>query len=181
VRNDAIGFSIGNKGYIGGGGNNFESFKDFWQYDPNTNVWTQIADFDGGKIWGAASFGIGSKGYVGTGTTAYDTRREDFWEYDPALNKWTRKADFPGGGRTRDVGFSIGNKGYVGTGLSGQCCTFFDHKDFWEYDPAKDAWTRKADFEGGLRSGAIGFCINGKGYIGTGGHDNKYFGDILGI
>ena len=44
------GFSIGNKGYIGTGyykNNALVTFyyKDFWEFDPNTNIWTQKADF----------------------------------------------------------------------------------------------------------------------------------------
>lgn len=46
----ATGFSINSKGYIGTGydGN---SKKDFWEYDPATNSWTQKVHF------GEASFG----------------------------------------------------------------------------------------------------------------------------
>jgi hypothetical protein len=40
--------------------------------------------------------------------------------------------------------------------------------DFWEYDPATDAWTRKADFSGGELLNATAFSINSKGYVGTG-------------
>ena len=42
------------------------------------------------------------------------------------------------------------------------------HKDFWEYDPATNAWTQKADFGGTARLDAVGFSIGSKGYIGTG-------------
>jgi N-acetylneuraminic acid mutarotase len=42
-------------------------------------------------------------------------------------------------------------------------------KDFWEYDPALNTWTKKADFGGGVRWYATGFGIGSKGYIGTGG------------
>src|SRR6266481_9725574 len=42
--------------------------------------------------------------------------------------------------------------------------------------PAQDTWTRKADFGGGTRGYAVGFPIDGKGYISTGdnfaGHDD---------
>lgn len=41
-------------------------------------------------------------------------------------------------------------------------------KEFWQYDPATDTWTRKADFGGGPRAYATGFAVGGKGYIGTG-------------
>src|SRR2546423_8607295 len=33
---------------------------------------------------------------------------------------------------------------------------------------AQDTWTQKADFGGTARSGAVGFSIGSKGYIGTG-------------
>ena len=47
-RYNAVGFSIDNKGYIGtgGDGNNNEK-KDFWEYNPETDTWTQKADFGG--------------------------------------------------------------------------------------------------------------------------------------
>jgi N-acetylneuraminic acid mutarotase len=61
--------------------------------------------------------------------------------------------------------FSIGNKGYVGTGgTDGNSETI----NFWEYDPASDIWTKKADVGGEARGGAVGFAIGNKGYIGTG-------------
>src|SRR5438094_240091 len=40
---------------------------------------------------------------------------------------------------------------------------------------AQDTWIQKADFGGTPRSGAVGFAINEKGYIGTGGYYNNDF------
>src|SRR5947208_15367534 len=40
--------------------------------------------------------------------------------------------------------------------------------DSWEYDPANDTRTQKADLGGSERSSAVGFSIDSKGYIGTG-------------
>ncbi len=42
----AVGFSIGNYGYIGTG-NAGGNTKDFWQYNPADNTWTQKADYGG--------------------------------------------------------------------------------------------------------------------------------------
>jgi hypothetical protein len=42
-RDGAVGFSIGNKGYIGTGSNGTTYLNDFWEYDPETNVWIQKA------------------------------------------------------------------------------------------------------------------------------------------
>src|SRR5258708_1015500 len=41
-------FSIGNKGYVGCGKDSASfNHKDFWEYDPTSDTWTQKADFGG--------------------------------------------------------------------------------------------------------------------------------------
>ncbi|MFM2136417.1 MAG: hypothetical protein RL021_1817, partial [Bacteroidota bacterium] len=161
-RSGAVGFSIGSKGYIGTGGGTTGRMRDFWEYDPATNAWTQKADFGGTARAYAAGFSIGSKGYVGTG---YDgTMRNDFWEFDPAANTWIQRSNFPGTARLSAVGMAINNKGYIGTGTDNNSVT----RSFYEYDPALNSWTQKADFGGTARDGAAGFVIGNKGYLGTG-------------
>jgi N-acetylneuraminic acid mutarotase len=154
ARTGAVGFSIGNKGYIGTGCTELNSsvttyVKDFWEYDPVADTWTQKADFGGGFTNAAAGFSIGNKGYVGTGShitytdgNVVQTGIKEFWQYDPATDTWTQKADFGGSERELAKGFSIGNKGYIGWG---QNTGYSSLKEFWEYNPATDTWTRKAD------------------------------------
>ena len=180
VRQQSAGFSIGTKGYIGTGratnGSSWPCYKDFWEYDPLSNTWTQKADFGGSPRFFAIGFAIGSKGYIGIGRDTSDGSKgdtKDFWEYDPGANTWTQKANFGGSTRFSAVGFAIDSKGYVGTGwhYNGTyfgVSSYTDTKDFWEYDPGTDTWTQKANFDGGLRSFAIGFSILSKGYVGTG-------------
>ena len=170
IRSGAVGFSIGNKGYIGTGGDGIRCYQDFWEYDPVLNSWTKKADFEGGKRCRAVGFSIGNKGYIGTGESEYGNH-QDFWEYDPVSNKWTKKADFGGEARYVAVGFSIGSKGYIGTGWNGND----DLQDFWEYDPDLDRWTERVKFPGEKRRLAVGFSIGDKGYLGTGG---DYFVDF---
>ncbi|MBI3137721.1 MAG: T9SS type A sorting domain-containing protein [Sphingobacteriales bacterium] len=161
----AIGFGIGNKGYIGLGMNtDDELYKDFWEFDPAGNVWTQKADFGGTARALATGFSIGNRGYAGTGLDA-EGWRKDFWQYDPASNNWTRKKDFGGTARAFATGISINGKGYIGTGYDLNDSLM---NDFWEYQPLTNNWIRKADFAGSERYAAAGFSINGKGYIGTG-------------
>jgi N-acetylneuraminic acid mutarotase len=138
------------------------------------NTWTRKADVRGPERWAAVGFSIGSKGYIGTGHNGNLTLVfRDFWEYDPSTNAWTQKADFGGKARAYATGFSIGSKGYIGTGgVSNRPNGIFN--DFWEYDPATNAWTRKADFGGTARETAVGFSIDGKGYIGTGDSGNGF-------
>lgn len=171
----AVGFSIGNKGYIGTGygyTNQIQSCKkDFWEYNPATDSWTQKADFGGGLRCNAAGFSLNNKGYIGTGQTETALFR-DFWEYNPAKNKWTRKADLGGVARKCATGFSISqgtiNKGYIGTGLLPVGTTPLNLQDFWEYDPVTNTWSQKTDFPGIPRWAAVSFSIDGKGYLGTG-------------
>ena len=156
----AVGFSIGDKGYIGTGANDGQiPQNDFWEYDKITNTWTQKANFAGSARIGAVGFSIGTKGYIGTGND------DTFWEYDPSTNIWTQKANFAGGYRSFAVGFSINNKGYIGTGMDSNNVK---KNDFWEYDPTTDLWTQKTNFSGFARYGAVGFSIGNRGYIGTG-------------
>jgi hypothetical protein len=172
----AVGFSIGNKGYIGTGLSDYNNTrtKDFWEYDPGTNMWTQKADFGGTMRSEAVGFSIGTKGYIGAGNEGAPLNNQDFWEYDPGTNMWTQKADFGGKKRSYDVGFSIGTKGYIEAGTNGPSYSI-NTQDFWEYDPGTDIWTQKADIGGTERSGAVGFSIGNKGYIGTGLLNDKEF------
>jgi len=176
----AAGFSIGTKGYIGTGSEESDLFMypytlDFWEWDQETDTWTRKSDFKGTIRAGAVGFSIGNKGYIGTGSNRYTYNTNDFWEWDQETDVWTRKADFGGMARAEAIGFSIGNKGYIGTGYNsdsnGGNPTYLN--DFWEWDQATNIWKRISDFGGMGRTGAIGFVIGNKGYIGLG---NNYSG-----
>lgn len=169
----ATGFTIGSKGYIGTGSDGSKNRKDFWEYDPVANTWTQKVNLGGDARYAAVGFSIGGKGYLAIGSNG-STHYDDVWEYDPIANTWTRKADFGGGARYGAVGFSIGEKGYIGTGSNGSK----NLNDFWEYDPVADSWTQKADCSETSRLGAGGFSVAGKGYLGVGSDGTKALKDF---
>ena len=173
ARGSAVGFSIGNKGYIGIGGNSTVGFglngdglfNDFYQWDQSSNTWSLKASFPGANRNDAVAFSIGSKGYIGTGySNGLRACTNEFWEWDQASDAWIRKANFPGTARGSAAGFSIGTKGYIGTGDDGSANT----KDFWEWDQTNDIWTQKADFGGAAIARATGFSIGTIGYFGSG-------------
>ena len=118
------------------------------------DTWTRKADFGGVAREGATGLNIGSNGYIGLGAE-YPISYKDFWEYDPNANTWTQKADFGGPGRLYAVGFTIAGKGYVGTGQSGAFPNYTYYKDFWEYDPNSNTWTRSPTLEGLLDMGLL--------------------------
>ncbi len=170
----AVGFSIGRKGYIGTGNDGINNHRDFWEYDPSTNLWTQKTDFGGTARTWATGFSIGSKGYIGTGFDNVSFYK-DFWEYDPVTNGWIQKADFGGTARAGAGGLSISGKGYIGTGNDNIAPLT---KDFWEYDPSTNSWAQKADFGGAVRWYPAGFSIGSKGYLGTGIDYPTHFNDF---
>jgi len=173
----AIGFSIGNKGYIGTGvGAGFSAwYKDLWEWDQATDTWTQKANLPDTSRAYAVGFAIADKGYVCTGynwNIGYFYK--ELWEYDPALNTWKQKANFPGAARHGAVVFTIGNLAYVGTGSV--LPSFYD--DLWEYNALVDTWTQKASFLFSERSFATAFSIGNKGYLGTGSGYTSGYNDL---
>jgi N-acetylneuraminic acid mutarotase len=174
ARNGAVGFGTATKGYVGTGYDGSSKLKDFWEYDPEANSWVQIADFPGNARYSATAFSIDNKGYVGTG---YDGNYlKDLWMYDPETNEWTQKVSVGGSKRRDAVSFVINGKGYVCTGMNNGGY----ESDFWEYDPIADTWTAKRDIADVsdhsydddyniIRTNAVAFSANGKGYIVSGG------------
>lgn len=173
ARTEGVGFSIGNKGYIGTGADLVAAqHRDFWEFDPALNEWTQKANFGGVERFDAVGFSIGNKGYIGTGYigTAY---LKDFWEYDPISNQWLQKADCGDIPRGFAFSFSIGNKGYIGSGSD----DFFSTRtDFLEYDPDLNTWTPKATVV--PRNVGVGFSIGNKGYLGLGTDGSTSYNDF---
>lgn len=158
-------FTIGNKGYA----LNSNCYNELWEYDSQNDTWTKKANFPAICRISTAGFSINGKGYIGLGRSITNQQETDFWEYDPATDTWTQKAQFPGVGREGAVGFSIGNKGYLGAGHTPTPQTVGTFRnDFWEYDPANDVWTQKANVPGSARANAVGISLNGKGYVGLG-------------
>jgi N-acetylneuraminic acid mutarotase len=144
-RFSAVGFSIGDKGYIGFGGNTGFPEDGLFMYDPSTNSWTQQALL-GIKMQQAVAVTVNNKAYLGIGYTDQNANEytNSFFEYDPVANTYSPKADFPGAGRFGAVGIAINNRIYVGLGADPKSVPG-DYSDLWQYDPVTNIWTRKAD------------------------------------
>lgn len=167
AREYAVAFGLNGKGYVGLG-----AFSDLWQYDPLTNSWIEKAAFPGGPRYAGASFCINSKGYVATGSLS-----TDLWQYDPVADSWTQKANFGGPARSYSFAFTVGQKGYIGGGIQNTRPATSGLQDCWEYDPALDQWTRKADFAGGKRSQAGTLVIGNRAFVGLGVTLNSIYDD----
>ncbi len=87
------------------------------------------------------------------------------------------KSEFPGGSREAASAFSIGEKGYICLGFGSRTLEG-RYGDLWEYDPASDRWTQKADFGGDDRNYAVAFVIGDVGFVGTGNSLTDKFDDF---
>ena len=173
ARSDAAAFVIGNRGYMGTGYDGTDRLNDFWEYNADSNYWSQKADFPGAPRNSAVGFAAAGKGYIGLGHDGLN-RRKDFYSYDPATNTWDSVADFLGSARVSALAFGIGDYGYVGTGYDGNY-----QKDFYRYDPASNSWTQIFGFQGSKRRDGTAFVINNKAYVVTGQENNGYVNDML--
>lgn len=144
ARERAVAFSLNGKGYVGLGYNrdeDVEELGDFWEYNPETNAWTQLNNFGGTARYSTIGFSIGSKGYVGTGYDG-DGYNSDFWEYDPAIDSWREIQSYPGEKIEGGVAMLINGKAYI---CGGRNNGLFN-TDFWELDPSGESivWTNRA-------------------------------------
>jgi IPT/TIG domain len=147
-------------------GRNVTSTNDFVLLPGN---WLRKKDLPFSPRWYAYGFSIGNKGYVGAGqalfTNVAGSNLTDWWEYDPFEDQWISRTAIPfSGGLEWGVSFAIGDKGYLGIGMTDSVLT----NEFWQYDTTANKWTRKADFPGNWKVGAIGLSIGNKGYVGLG-------------
>jgi len=179
ARYGAVGFALGNLGYIGTGkGNDDNNMRDFYQYDPSTDKWTQIASMGGDGRMGAVAFTYNGKAYVTTGANN-GLNLLDLWMFDPtATPTWTQKAKLNENtawtiSRSNGSAFVLGSKAYVCLGYSSGV-----RVDCWEYDFTGDTWTKKTDFEGSARQDAVSIVVGQRAYIATGRSGSAFYNDI---
>lgn len=160
-RHRASGFSIGNRGYIGIGhvnGNNINiSYKDFWEYDPSTDSWSQKADYPIPN-YGAIAFATSTRGYIGGGAAL----GPEFYEYNPQTNTWTAIANCPVSPGDQGC-FSVNDKGYVVFGAA-----------LYEYNPQTNAWTTKTSAPITFNNWCVGFSSGSSGFIKSGSNLYEY-------
>ena len=189
ARYEAVAFGIGDKGYVGTGYAG-SAQKTFYAFSPAANTWTQVNSIGGEKRTGAVAFVYNNKAYVGTGVYNGSTSEtNDLWEFDPSSGtggKWTEKRkltnvsdddyddDYTDITRQEGVAFVMGDKAYLTVGENGGYTS-----KTWEYDITNDLWNRKTPFEGSARSGAVGFTVKGRGFVGFGNNSTYYFSNLF--
>jgi N-acetylneuraminic acid mutarotase len=83
------------------------------------------------------------------------------------LSHWQKQTNFPGGKRMGATSFTVGTFGYV---CMGRDQSGVGLNDVWRFNSSNNSWTRMADFPGPSRGFAFSFVVDGKAYVGGGGH-----------
>ena len=193
ARSNAVAFTIGGTGYLGGGlaNDGFTPLNDYYAYNPGSG-WSQIdslVDQNGNSHprFDAVSFSFDTTAFVLTGTDNYNFF-DDIYRYSPTTNTWIALPSMPGSKRSGAITWVYKGQGYLVTGYtngsrysSGTQCY-----DFWYFTYRNDvdtlAWTRLHDifntnaatFDDGytniVREHGVGFIelatpIGDKGYV----------------
>jgi len=137
-------------------------------YDPTIDSWAstpEIVNGAPGLISYPVDFQIGTKGYVGFWSSS-----KLFYEFDLQQKVWTYLNAFPGTGHDILVGVwaANGNKGYYGLGYNLVNDVTTGLKEFWEFNPSTNGWTRLPDYPGTAIYDGVSFCFNEYVFVGGG-------------
>gem|GEM_PF-2795434 len=174
-------FSVGTKGYVGGGDkeNNGTGFvKDFWEYNSVNDTWKQLKDFSGDRAIGLTGVSTNSEGYVfelgyGNPTAAFGNYTNVFlWKYNVAGDSWEKLSSVPSGSTIYSSGTAVLLNNAIYVGLGSQSSTTVNGEEvwanFWKYDLTTKTWLQKPDIGGGVRHFPIGFVVGKSIYMGLG-------------
>lgn len=161
---------VGDKAYVGLG---TAYCRDWKEYNPTNNTWTDLDTLPSPYSETVMGFGINDKayiltsgGYINNNNSTYDHQNE-LWEYDTNTGDWTYLNNMPGNPVNHAASFSINGKGYIVGGAvpSGNWTMSIE---LWEYDPLNNTWTNKAPYIGTPANCQVSFVIDGIAYVGGG-------------
>lgn len=177
ARTGAVGFSMGDYGYVGLGKKFEDKFEeniyideplgDFWCYNPEINEWCPMT-LEGDLNFANRNNAIIIRTYDGSiifggGQGAFGAAIPDFWKFTPdPINCTAIIEAVPGppslGIDGDGISFTINNIPYVGLGNL--------HQEFFKLQDGN--WTAVAPFPGTSISSGVGFSKGNRGYLFTG-------------
>lgn len=172
-RSGTLAFSIGTKGYVGGGSSNSTSYQDWWEYIPETDQWTKkkplpITD-NAARVLAAVS--IDQQGYLLE--IRGNAKVGNLWQYNAEQDQWLGRASLPAEAFITEEEvypnfFAIGQKGYCLLSPARPNGDDYCNCSLWEYDPQQDRWRKTFTPKGDRYLQVYGrflFSLNGKGYF----------------
>ena len=143
--------------------------KDFWSYNPLTDIWTQKASLPSEYTTACVSFVVGSDIYIGFGFNGWGFKNE-MWKYDTITDSWLQLKNSKLDSRTGSVVCTNGKQFFIGTGYNTT-----NLNDWWSYSPDTDSWKRIRNFPDVGRQLAVAICSFDRFFVATGRH---FGGDI---
>ena len=140
-RDKAVGFSVGEKGYVGLGETHSQGpLMDFWEYNPSVDKWTRKSDFPGRGRAGSLGFSYNNKGYVLMGKMLDYVLPYliDFWSYTPDSDTWQKLPDFISNSLSGSQMAILNDKLYIIGGNDDSHGT--SKNDIWRYDFFSQEW-----------------------------------------
>ena len=137
------------------------------------DYWLQKDTVKGPPKSDACAFVIESKAFAVSGTDEFEYKRK-MYSYRPDQDDWDDELSLGGEGgagleRVGAVAFTLQHEGqHKGYVALGQTPTIAYMNDLWEYNPATQAWSQKANFTGAPRKEAVSFVVGQTAYVGTG-------------
>lgn len=159
-----------NKVYLGGGCWNFSvenisnvTLTDFWEYDINTESWTQLAnisssEYEGQGLVGSCAFYSDGHIYVLGGCSQGYTPTESIYKYSIENNEWS----------INKSGLTVKSQYTKGLLVNGLFYVLFGGVGLYKYNTSTNILTECAEFPGSARAGFDIFAIENNIYI-TGG------------
>jgi N-acetylneuraminic acid mutarotase len=177
ARSNAVGFGVDTVGFIGTGfDGNYKN--DLYKFSPSKYKWTKVATLTK-KTSEAVSFVINSKAYICSGINN-GVYVNELMEYDQVLDTCIVKTDAPLSSTIGDIrrsnaaAFTLNSQGYITCGINGLNAT----NNTFVYNPVTNTWGQVIEMAGGARLDAVGFSINGHGYVATGRSNNARYDDV---
>ena len=170
-RASACACSLNGKAYVFGGRDASGAYlNDLWQYDPQTDTWTNIGTTPLKPRVNPSVIAYNGALYIGLGFakgSIYDRANnlQDWWRWDPATHKWDSLAAYPTKTTNEATTFVVNDRIYAIYGASDGFS-----REIHYYEPKNNTWTSVPDnYHRALSSfGGVGAMYQGKTYFGLG-------------
>lgn len=158
---DGFTFSVGGRGYVGGGTKRDGSrYTSLYCYDPATNQWQSKAPVPSENKFDGYGFSINDRGYVTMGLD------NTLYEYNSGADQWTQRATYPGAAWSSSNSMTIGA---VATLIGAPVGTPpFSKREVYRYSQLTNSWSKGPDYPEGQLNSMGAFVINNVGYAGGG-------------
>ena len=117
----------------------------------------------------ATCFVYDGQAYFFAGRDTAETYHNDLWRYNPSTDKWEDLGTTPLSPRVNAAACVYDDKVYIGLGFCGKYSRDTSYlRDWWEYNPLTNDWTRRADYPNYYTDRATAFTGDGELYVGYG-------------